>query len=133
MTNPGAAVKIAYGLALLLAAAFFEHPALAKVLIPRHAVPPQKYFEIVRQKSPCHDKDCFVEYIFLNDGTAVQKTFASDDYEANAAITLHQADDDTTATLFTAFESFFASTKHKGKWTSNGGQVYFYNGGAPLT
>lgn len=138
MPAPAARFKIpacfvlALAVIAVLAAALAAAPALAKVLLPRHAAPPDRYLEIVRQKSPCPDGDCFIEYIFLSDGTAVRKTFSSDNYEADAKIDNRKADADATALLLGAFDDFFAGAK-PAKWTSNGGQIYFYNGGPPQT
>lgn len=122
----------ALGLALVAALLLAAGKADAKVLLPQHASP-DRYLEIVREKSPCPLHDCFVEYLLLADGTAVRKTFASEDYEKNAKIDIRRLETDPAAAVFSSFADFFSASRPPAKWTSNGGQAYYYAGGAPQT
>ncbi|MDE1154020.1 MAG: hypothetical protein PW788_15925 [Micavibrio sp.] len=118
--------------AALLLFGFAIHTS-AMVMVPRHALDATAYAEVVRKKATCPDGDCFVEYIFLDNGTAVRLQFKTPDYTGKADITVRRASADAAAEVLTATSAYLKDKTPPEDWDKKDNKVYAFDGTKPAS
>jgi len=119
----------------LLAALFFGFTlhALAMVMVPRHALDAAAYAEVVRKKANCPNGDCFVEYIFLDNGTAVRLAFHTPDYSGKADITVRHANAEAAAAFLAASTEYLKDKTTPDDWEKHDNKIYAFDGTKPMS